>query len=767
MKYLLSLCIIIFITALLAESSPAFPTTATTASPTYSASQPQTTVATGRLELSGLCSGRVVNLDLLTSEAMKQATVKALRQVSARTRQSFDRCVIYTPTEKSYLDESKINYLDESIDEFNSDRPWEETTNTAFLLVGVGMKSEPVSAGEDCASKRPVIAGSHDDLPSVLPSNWLEHFQVRKTINLKAGQMLIGVPLDRSDGSLADGYFAALKRKIEYKHYCSDGWYGGRSHTHSHKSFFKDELIHFNGAGILITGLTTLPALDAFKEDAGKHCEADSKIVTTASHEVYTEMLKGELNLKSLEVPDNGYMANIFRNEFFQILKPAISLSLADESENVYSALFRNRTLIGFSNNQVYSCYNKGNLNPVETAVDIDLTYRDATPKPEFIRALEFKDNYILGNAPKAMNLALPEHVKVSISNSEFVTTEEDEVNTRGISIDGPNQSSEEWQAPLTVDMTGNLIEGYQAALSLTGYQKLVLKSNRLLGKRVSIERRSDLTLPVTLSGDRNNQFNTLGNDPCHQLEHTTIIGGFVFSDGTTSCPGGFVIPTTGLPPSELSDSDKRRNHFPGTPSSDSRRFSEKPTETSYESSFRESATHSVTTPDLSSRAEKPVTSGLSLRSKSDLESITASSHKNFNGTSPPTSPTPLKSTDKRSNSSKDKISEHINTRGNSTREHPDSSPASSLPTHSQSLVTQIQPTNNNSTPAGLEFSDDRKRLDSSGMHDWQTALITTGVVAIVGAGIVISYVRYKSRRSLQREPLIKMNAIAEDPLPE
>ncbi|WP_448216507.1 hypothetical protein [Endozoicomonas sp. 2B-B] len=755
MKYLLSLCIIIFITALFAESSPAFPTTATTASPTYSASQPQTTVATGRLELSELCKGKPLGEDLLTSEAMLQATVKALRQVSARTRQSIDRCVINTPTSSSYLDED--------IDDFNSGKPWEETTNTAFILVGVGMKSEAVSAGEGCASKRPVIADKDDDLPSALPGNWLEHFQVRKTINLKAGQMLIGVPLDRSDGSLADGYFTALKRKVEsgHGHTCGEGWLDEKYKKNENKPPIF-ELIHFNGAGILITGLTTSPALDNFKVDVGKFCKYDSEFVTIPSHEVHAEMLKGELNLKSVEVPDNGYMANIFRNEFFQILKPAISLSLADESENVYSALFRNRTLIGFSNNKVYSCYDKG--NPVETAVDIDLTYRDATPKPEFIRALEFKDNYILGNAPKAMNLALPEHVKVSISNSEFVTTEDD-VNTRGISIDGPNQSSVEWQFPLTVDMTGNLIQGYQAALSLTGYQKLVLKSNRLLGKRLSIERRGDLTLPVTLSGDRNNLYDTiLEDDPCYQLEHTNIIGGLVFSNGRASCPRGFAIPTTGLTPSELSDFDKRRNHFPGTPSSDSRRFSEKPTETSYESSFRESATHSVTTPDLSSRAEKPVTSGLSLRSKSDLESITASSHKNFNGTSPPASPTP---SGKRSNSSKDKIFKHINTEGNSTREHPDSSPASSLPTHSQSLVTQIQPTNNNSTPAGLEFSDDRKRLDSSGMHDWQTALITTGVVALVGAGIVISYVRYKSKRSLQREPLIKMNAIAEDPLPE
>ncbi|WP_257293020.1 hypothetical protein [Endozoicomonas sp. ONNA1] len=738
MKYLLSLCIIIFITALFVESSPAFPTTATTASPTYSATQPQTTAATGRLELSELCKGKPLGEDLLTSEAMVQATLKALRQVSVRTRQSIDRCVIYTPTEKSYFDESKINYLDESIDEFNSDRPWEETTNTAFLLVGVGMKSEPVSAGEDCASKRPVIAGSHDDLPSVLPGSWLEHFQVKETIHLKAGQMLIGVPLDRSDGSLADGYFAALMKKIEYKHDCRDGgWsWSRRYHHNSEKVFFKGELIHFNGAGILITGLTTLPALDAFMEDAGKHCEADSKVITTASHEVYTEMLKGELNLKSLKVPANGYMANIFRNEFFQILKPAISLSLADESENVDSALFTNRTLVGFSNNQVYSCYNK--KNPVETAVDINLTYRDTSPRSEFIRAIEFKDNYILGNAPKAMNLALPEHVTVSIVNSEFVTTKVSDVNAKGISIHGPDQSSEDWRAPLTVDMTGNLIRGYQAALSLTGYQKLVLKSNQLLGELVSIERRNDLTLPVTLSGDSNNQFNALGNDPCHQLEHTNIIGGFVFSDGITSCPGSFTHPTM------------------------------------FTSSFRRlfssiKSITSATTTHVNSGTPNPLTSGFSLSTESALKSILTSSEKNLKGTSSPTHSTPFK---KRSNNTKDKISKGRNARLNDTKPGP--SPARNLPTHSQSLVTELKPTYNNSTPASLEFSDGRRGGSSSGFKPWQKALTVVGGVLVFAAGIAaITYYKVKNKRSPQKEPLIDMKhmddhlQVMNDPLAE
>lgn len=723
MKHLLSLCIVAFITALFAQYSPAFPSTSATASPTHNATHPQTTVATGRLELSELCKGKPLGEDLLTSEAMVQATVKAIRQVSVRTRQSIDRCVIYTPTEKSYFDESKINYLDKSIDDFNYERPWEETTNTAFLLVGVGMKSEPVSAGEDCASKRPVIAGSHDDLPSVLPGSWLEHFQVRKTINLKAGQMLIGVPLDRSDGSLADGYFAALMKKVEYKHDCREGswsWSGRRYHHSSDKVFFKGELIHFNGAGILITGLTTLPALGAFKEDAGKHCEADSKIITTASHEVYTEMLKGELNLKSLKVPANGYMANIFRNEFFQILKPAISLSLADESENVDSALFRNRTLIGFSDNQVYSCYNK--QSPVETAVDIDLAYQDAASHPEYIQALEFKHNYILGNAPKAMKLTLPEHVKVSIAHNEFVTTKVSDPDTKGIGIDGPDQSSENWEAPLTVDMTGNLIRGYQAALSLTGYQKLVLKSNGLIGELVSIERRNDLTLPVTLSGDSNNRFNELGNDPCHQLEHTTIIGGFVFSDGITSCPGSFTHPT-------MFTSSFRRLF----------------------SSIKPIA--SDTTTLVNSGTPNPLTSGFSLSTESALKSILTSSEKNLKGTSSPTHSTPSK---KRSNNTKDKISKGSNTRLNDTEPGP--SPARNLPTHSQSLVTELKPAYNNSTPASLEFSDGRRGGNSSGFKPWQKALTVVGGVLVFAAGIAaITYYKVKNKRSPQKEPLIDM----------
>lgn len=726
MKHLLSLCIVAFITALFAQYSPAFPSTSATASPTHNATHPLTTIATGDLKLYEFCSGNIDNLHLLTSEVMKQATVKALRQVSARTKQSIDRCVISTPVRSSYLDES--------IDGFNNGKSWEERTNTAFLLVGVGMKSEPISAGEDCALKQPVIAGRPGGPPSVLPDNWLDHFQVRETIKLKPGQMLIGVPLDSSNGSLADGYFAALKRKIEPTHICS-------YLRHADSTFYNKELVHFNGAGILITGLTTLPALNnTFEENINvdSYCGSwgGTKRISAASHDAHTEMIKGELNLKSLEVPDNGYMVNIFGNELFQILKPAISISLASESENVDSALFSNRTLIGFSDNQVYSCYNK--KSPVETALDINLAYRDAASHPEFIQALEFKHNYILGNAPKSMKLTLPEHVKVSIAHNEFVRTKVSAPDTKGIGIDGPNQSSKNWQAPLTVDLTGNLIKGYQAALSLTGYQKLVLKSNQLLGELVSIERRNDLTLPVTLSGDSNNQFNELGNDPCHQLEHTNIIGGFVFSDGITSCPGSFTHPTM------------------------------------FTSSFRrlfssiKSITSSTTT-HVNSGIPNPLTSGFSLSTESALKSILTSSEKNLKGTSSATHSTPFK---KRSNNTKDKISKGRNARLNDTRPGP--SPARNLPTHSQSLVTELKPTYNNSTPASLEFSDGRRGGSSSGFKPWQKALTVVGGVLVFAAGIAaITYYKVKNKRSPQKEPLIDMKhmndhlQVMNDPLAE
>ncbi|WOG29640.1 hypothetical protein [Endozoicomonas sp. 8E] len=452
MKLLLSLCIVTLITIPSAESSPALPTIPTS----------QTTAAPSDLKLYELCSGNIKNQDLLSTEAMKQATVKALEQVLTRSAQPIDRCIIKTPT--------KGNYLDESINGFNTSKSREETANTAFLLVGVGIKSEPFRAGEDCASTKPVIAGKQRDQSSVLPGNWLEQFQLRKTIHLKSGQMLIGVPLDSSNGAFAEGYFAGLKREIDPAHNCSKHLSNLRSILH------KGEMIHFSGTNILINGLTTLPAFtNTYQSDLETKTLCYRGWLNThkaaSSHEMHTEMLKGELDLRSLEVPDNGYMVNIFGNELFQILQPAVSISLADQSEDVDSRLFNNRTLIGFSNNQVYSCY----PGQVETAVNINIAYQDASPESGFIQALEFKDNHILGNAPQAIKIVLPEQVKASINNNQFVATKVSDRDTKGTSPDGPDQSSKNWPASLTLNVTGNLIKGYQAALSLAGHQKLVL----------------------------------------------------------------------------------------------------------------------------------------------------------------------------------------------------------------------------------------------------------------------------------------------------
>ncbi|WP_257280402.1 hypothetical protein [Endozoicomonas sp. ISHI1] len=535
MKHSLSLFIITFVTILCSESSPALPTTSPSLRPTFNDTHHQTTASAGDLKLFELCSGNIEHPDLLTTEAMKQAAVKALEQVSATSKQLIDRCVIKTPLRDSYLDEE--------IAEFNANKSWEDTTSTAFLLVGVGMKSETIIAEENCALKKPVIAGQKEGQLSVLPSNWLEQFQIKKTLHLKTGQMLIGVPLDSSNGSFADDYFAAVQRKIEPTHHCNpshlyEGYYR-KSTT------YKGELIHFSGAGILITGLTTLPALHntfgAYLRMKDYCWRADEeKYFHITSHEAHSEMLKGELDLKSLEVPHKGYMLNIFGNELFQILQPAVSISLADESEDVDSRMFSGRTLVGFSNNKVYSCY----TGQVEKALNIDIAYQDASPQPEFIRALEFKNNHILGNAPQAMSLVLPEHVKADISNNQFVTTKVSARSSRGICLAGPVQSRKNWQFPLIANLSGNLIKGYRTALSLAGYQKLVLNSNQLLGDRVSIGRHGNLTLPVTLAGDKNNQFKAGNDHPCYQLEHTHIIGGFIFSDATTTCPSSFTPPT-------------------------------------------------------------------------------------------------------------------------------------------------------------------------------------------------------------------------------
>ncbi|UYM17201.1 hypothetical protein [Endozoicomonas euniceicola] len=507
-----------------------------TFTPAYNATSATTDSSSAELKLYKLCSGNLEGIERLTNEAMKKAAVKALERASANDPQPIDRCVIITPV--------RGNYINEAVDSFNNNnKKWEDSVGTAFLLVAAGMKSEIIKAGEDCSSKKAVIAGKQDGQASALPSDWLDLFQAKDGIQLKAGQKLIGVPLNSSNGSFAEGYFVGLQQKVVPNHQCSNGSYG----AHYKSTFNKKVLIYFSGAGILVTGVTTLPAItQSYTEQfrGEQYCDRGSivKTISGLAHDFYSEMLTGELNLKSMAVPENGYMVNITGNEFFQIIQPVIKIRLDRQSETGDSTLFSNRTLIGFSNNQVYSCY-KGE---VETPMDINIAYQDASPQPEFVQALEFKNNQILGDTPEALSLALPEHVTAEITSNEFITTKSQAL--KGISIAGPSQTSENWQNPLTVNITGNTLKGYQVALSLTGYQKLVLESNQLLADRVVIERRNDLTLPVTLAGDNRNQFKPGDYHPCYQLEDTNIIGGFVFSDGKTTCPKGFVAPTVRPP---------------------------------------------------------------------------------------------------------------------------------------------------------------------------------------------------------------------------
>lgn len=706
MKHSLSLFIITFITILCSESSPALPTTSPSLRPTFNDTHLQTTASAGDLKLFELCSGKIEHPDLLTTEAMKQAAVKALEQVSATSKQLIDRCVIKTPLRDSYLDEE--------IAAFNANKSWEDTTSTAFLLVGVGMKSETIIAEENCASKKPVIAGQKEGQLSVLPSNWLEQFQIKKTLHLKTGQMLIGVPLDSSNGSFADGYFAAVQRKIEPTHHCNpnhlyEGYYR-KSTT------YKGELIHFSGAGILITGLTTLPALHntfgAYLRMKDYCWRADEeKYFHITSHEAHSEMLKGELDLKSLEVPDKGYMLNIFGNELFQILQPAVSISLADESKDVDSRMFSGRTLVGFSNNKVYSCY----TGQVEKALNIDIAYQDASPQPEFIRALEFKNNHILGNAPQAMSLVLPEHVKADISNNQFVTTKVSARSSRGICLVGPVQSREDWQFPLIANLSGNLIKGYRTALSLAGYQKLVLNSNQLLGDRVSIGRHGNLTLPVTLAGDKNNQFKAGDDHPCYQLEHTHIIGGFVFSDATTTCPG------------RLTPSTMFTTSYPQTLSS-------------------VKSSDSVTTLVVHSQTEQPSPPGYSSSRNEPAAAIPRSTERIKPSSTSPEEPAKSSMPPNRSRS--------FGKMGSSIRENPGPSPTRKGVPSSQRLVTGNQQVISHATKESyLESLDDKESDSPESLKVWQVSLVIVGVPA----AIVFGYFRYRIKLFLLMAPHTEM----------
>ncbi|AMO55427.1 hypothetical protein GZ77_10245 [Endozoicomonas montiporae] len=759
----LSLCLIASTTILLAENALATPLPGST--PAYNATTSPLPSATAEPKLYRLCSGIVENLELLTTDVMKQAAVDKLERVFDSAPQAIDRCVIKTPVNGSYLDES--------INGFNTGKPWEETANTAFLLVGVGMKSTPVTADEDCASKTPVpvIAGKQKGHVSTLPDEWLEQFQIKGTINLESGQKLIGIPLDRSNGSLANDYFVGLKKKIVVTHYCR------RSGHYSYHIQPKAELIHFHGAGILVTGITTLPTLTTDHYSSSKHrdyCRFDygHTNINIQSHDIHEEMLKGELDFKSLEVPVNGYMVNISGNEFFQIRHPAIDISLADQSKDVDSRLFNSRNLIGFSDNQVYTCY-RGEAGP---AMSIDIAYQDASPQPVLIRALDFKNNQLLGKTPQAISLVLPEHVKVDITNNQFVTTKEGNSPAKGISIAGPSQSSENWQVPATINLTGNTIKGYQAALSLTGYLKLVLKSNQLLGERVAIERRRDLTLPVTLTGDGTNQFKAGDYHPCFQLEDTNIIGEFVFSDGKTICPKKMVAP--GIQPAQLikpsftppvsqqlyqgqSTSTKALGYRPSMTSGTFERLPE--TTTTIPSDSLTNRDRSKTSPSQEkqifstpaqpakssdsakasvigsqpekNRGSRSLTLSGSVTPPPVAKSVSVNSQKNLQGTPTIThSPT-------------------VERRVKSTRLHPDPSPARKQPSGSQSPVTEMQQAFNNTTLAGYgQHLGDKKSDHSPTLNNWQIALTTVGSVLALGVGIC--YVKYRHKHSVQSKNL-------------
>ncbi|UYM14416.1 hypothetical protein [Endozoicomonas euniceicola] len=475
-------------------------------------------------KLYSFCSNKVEDAHLLTKAEMVDAIVETLEQITAKSPQTIDRCVIITPR--------KDTDLSEIISQYNADKTQEAIKNTAFILVGPGIKSEPIHDGENCASKNYVVAGGEGQ-ESILPKDWQEEFYAKDKVQLQAGQKLIGVPVYKHTASLAEGYYVGLKRIIDIKQVCRLGYdYRAKGVPQQ-----KGELIYFNGAGTLVTGITTVSTqTNSFKGYMRlRHCYRSNSQTWSdrydfPSDRFHTGSLAGEVSLNSNNTPETGNLVTVYRNQFFQLREPAVQISLTEDSQEVDSSLFNNRTVVDFSDNEIYACLS----GEVKKAVDINVNFQDTSGKLP-ARALAFNNNQLTGTFSQALDLTLPEHVKATIADNQMVATSS--AATIGISIDGPQQTSAHWKKPPVISLVDNTIEGFKIALSPSGNQKLILKWNNLMGSEASIDRRNELTVPLELSGDKNNQFKPGNNNPCGGLKNARVIGGFVFSDGETSCP--------------------------------------------------------------------------------------------------------------------------------------------------------------------------------------------------------------------------------------
>ena len=258
------------------------------------------------------------------NKSIKTAAATILSNIQKKFQHhQVSRCVVLFPDGK---------YVDETIEKYNRNRVPEDKENTAFLMIGTGIKTiltDPVKRGQGLSMV------NAEETDNFIPAHWQKSHLVDKTITLEKGQKLIGIPLT-PDAKVANNFYIGLERTQD---------------NNDSEALDKGSLVESNAAGILITGLSTA---SAFEPILSNHHEGVSDDQTITTHHATF----GLFNLvRDSHTPLGKNGVTIFNNELVQLAKPAIIASVNNISLD--SDKLAGNVFFDIENNHFISTYDQ------------------------------------------------------------------------------------------------------------------------------------------------------------------------------------------------------------------------------------------------------------------------------------------------------------------------------------------------------------------------------------------------------------------------
>ncbi|MCW7552526.1 hypothetical protein NX722_07670 [Endozoicomonas gorgoniicola] len=517
------------------EPSQNISSTAAPATVASATTQPVTQPTTQN-DVSRFCGGEVDYGGLNLNDTILASISSALEQYQKKhPADKISRCIIKTPDGHP---------VDEAILSFNEGKLQSAVYNTAFLLLGKGIRISDKNPAESCHLRPYRFAGDTTSQLSAVQDNWENSYQVTESITLAAGQKLIGIPLNINNDTLAEGFYVNLRRLISAKIRCKPDSEGLDDFLVE-----KNSLIRLSQPGVVVSGVTNALDINQKATFTGK-CETyepyryflKSYTRQKPSYMGYQNLIKAEIDPRSLS-PDDAHLYDISDNELFQAQESAIHISFKQGSDTIDSNRMDNMTFVRISNNRLYSCHadiDGVSMARVEPVLNINTYYNDNAQNPGLVHALELTDNQLMTKGDTAVRFVATPNTSSVIKKNKLTTSAQSLSDSRGISLTGTNHLKDTARPRPEFTLEDNSITGFQDGLLLDGTLSLTLNSNRLTGKKSAIARApGQLTDPIQLSGNQKNTYSGSVTSPCAGLDLSTIEGGFLFSDGTP-CPASY-----------------------------------------------------------------------------------------------------------------------------------------------------------------------------------------------------------------------------------